>query len=667
MAGPCSIKILLLCAGIIGVADCQTSSDVVSTLSPARTTTNLNSSPVVSPTFTSSTPRTTATPAVASDTPAAPNTPSLTLSTLPSNTSIQTTIPTNASAANVNPANTSNETTPTTTPTTNQTDSQALGNQTQTSPPTTQSTTTVTPTTEAPTPPQCSYTVTPIKFGFQINFINSSLGTYTVNVKEEGQNQIGGKAIFQHSNPNITTHNITALKPCTDYEHNVTFDHAGTKILCDHSDYKTTVTTMEMTEDDIKRSSCIPGYLCYKSDWNISSVQITANNIEAVQCPSDNKKFCIKPGYDDICTNLTTTFTQEKCVKSSFNHIQHISAAEFLNSNEINLIPPTELPAKIEANLPPNCIYLTIDYTCSDSYNNPKKVSELEPFTDYTCTGQIKENDVIIKNTPAIRFKIDCDLNIATQRDSTNTSIELSWTTTSQKCQEVLPELDGLSYDCSCHPVNSVWDKKHAKLNKQKPGRACHFSGLKPYTDYICKVQPIYNNKNVAKPTEVKEKTEPGVPDDISTLVPSVPEHNAIKVTCPHVKFFRGPEKLYNATLSYNGVIRKTKPPKTNCDFTFKDLSYLTTYKVEVVAFNGYLYSKTKTAHVDTLYNDKVLIGFLVLIFILIILTSVALLWVVYKIHMMKPRNSQDVNEDVMLESTAIYANVPQWHQKERR
>ncbi|XP_067452634.1 receptor-type tyrosine-protein phosphatase C-like [Thunnus thynnus] len=504
---------------------------------------------------------------------------------------------------------------------------------------------------DSPPPPQCSYTVTPIKFGFQIKFINSPPDNYTINVKEEGKNETGIKYPAQRSNPNITTHNIRHLKPCTVYKYDVTFDHAGTEILCDHSDNKTTVKTMEMTKDDIKLSSCIPGYLCYKSDWNISFVQI--NNIEAVQCPNDNKTFCIKPGYHDICTNLTTTFTQEKCVKSSFNHIQHISAAEFLNPSEINLTLPTKLPAKIEANFPPNCTDLTIDYICSDSYN--KNLSELEPFTDYTCTGQIKENDVTIKNKTAIKFKIDCDLNIITQSILTDTSIELNWTTTSQKCQEVLPELKGLSYDCSCHPVGSTSDKKHAKLNKQRPGGTCHFSGLKPYTDYTCEVQPTYNNKKVAKPTRDREKTKPGVPEDFSMFKISVPEHNVIKVTC-RVEDFRGPKEQYNATLSYNNDVIEEKKSRNKCEFTFKDLSYSTTYDVEVVAFNGHLSSKTKTERVSTSYNDKALIGFLVF---LVILTSVAGLWGVHKIYMMKRRNSENVYDDVMLESTAIYANVP--------
>ncbi|XP_067452631.1 receptor-type tyrosine-protein phosphatase C [Thunnus thynnus] len=547
--------------------------------------------------------------------------------------------------ANVTPANTSNETTPTTTSTSNPKVSQARGNQTQTSPPTTQSITTVTPTTEAP--PQCSYTVTPIKFGFQINFINSSLDTYTINVKEEGQNQIGGKAIFQHSNPNITTHNIRHLKPCTDYEHNVTFDHAGIEISCNHSDSNTTVKTMEMTEDDIKLSSCLPGYLCYKSDWDISSVQI--NNLTAMRCPSDNKTFCIKPGYNDICTNLMTTFTQEKCV-NSFNHIQHISAAEFLNSSEINVTPPTELPAKIDRkNVLPNCTDLTIDYICSDSDNNPKNLSELEPFTKYTCTGQIKRDNVTIKNTTDIHVKIDCDFKIENKSsNSTDTSIGLNWTTTSQKCQEVLPELKGLSYDCSCRSVGSTSDKKRAKLDKQRPGGACNVSGLTPFIDYTCKVQPTYNKNEKPQSTDVKEKTKPGVPGDFSKFDISVPEHNVIKVTC-RVEHFHGPERQYNATLSYNNDVIEEKKSRNNCDFTFKDLSYLTTYKVEVVAFNGYLSSKTKTERVDTSYNDKALIGFLVF---LIILTSVALLVVVYKIFILKRRKSHDMGENMMLIST---------------
>ncbi|XP_051231661.1 uncharacterized protein LOC127349797 [Dicentrarchus labrax] len=63
-------------------------------------------------------------------------------------------------------------------------------------------------------------------------------------------------------------------------------------------------------------------------------------------------------------------------------------------------------------------------------------------------------------------------------------------------------------------------------------------------------------------------------------------------------------------------------------------------------------------------YNDKALIGSLVF---LIILIPVALLF--YKIYIRKCRKSHDVNDDMMLESEAIYVNArpPGWRHREAR
>ncbi|XP_062279940.1 receptor-type tyrosine-protein phosphatase C [Scomber scombrus] len=406
--------------------------------------------------------------------------------------------------------------------------------------------------------------------------------------------------------------------------------------------------TNPMIEGDIKPGSCDPRYPCFNTDWNITSVQITANNIEAkvMPCPSDNKTFCIKPGFNDICTNLTTTFTAKMCGNSSFSFTHNISAAEFLSSSEIRQTNPKELPANITDNLHqlyPNCTNLTIDYICSGSGNNFKNLSKLEPFTDYNCTGQIKENNVTIKNTTAIHVRVDCELKIENKEPtSTNTSIELSWTTTSRNCTKVLPNLEKLSYDCRCHPDN--W--KHVTVNKPEGG-TCEVSGLTPFTDYTCSVQPKYNNQLVSKPTEVKQKTGVGVPDDVGKLLPSVPEHNVIKVTCPNVKNFFGPKNIYIANLFYDGAIQKPQQEGKKCEFEFKDLSYSTDYVVEVVAFNGHFSSKTVSSKtVNTLYNDKAVIGFLVF---LIILTSVALLVVIYKIYILRHRKSHDMTENLML------------------
>lgn len=48
--------------------------------------------------------------------------------------------------------------------------------------------------------------------------------------------------------------------------------------------------------------------------------------------------------------------------------------------------------------------------------NKSKILSELEPFTDYSCTGQIKDNDnnITIKNTTAVHVEIHCGMLIFT-------------------------------------------------------------------------------------------------------------------------------------------------------------------------------------------------------------------------------------------------------------
>ncbi|XP_053178978.1 uncharacterized protein LOC128362262 [Scomber japonicus] len=217
------------------------------------------------------------------------------------------------------PVYTSKEISPTTTPTNNDTDSQTTSNLTQTSLPITQSTTKENQTTAG------SYTVTPFKTGFMINITNSPLGNYTIHVKEKDQNEASNE-VFQHTNQN-SLHYISNLKPCTVYEHNVTFSNASIE-TCMPLSNENTKTTNPMIDGDIKPVSCDPGSLCFNTDWNITSVKITANNIAAqvMPCRSDNKVFCIRPDFNDICTNLTTIFTAEKCGNSSFNFTHHISA-----------------------------------------------------------------------------------------------------------------------------------------------------------------------------------------------------------------------------------------------------------------------------------------------------------------------------------------------------
>ncbi|XP_030288898.1 receptor-type tyrosine-protein phosphatase C-like [Sparus aurata] len=424
-----------------------------------------------------------------------------------------------------------------------------------------------------------------------------------------------------------------------------------------------------MSETDIKdvtsTSSCVPGSVCYWSEWDISSSMSTSDHIPAQSCTSDNKIFCIKPGFNDICSDLTTTFTSGNC--SPFRLTKNIPVG-FLIPSEIHPSVQRKLPAEIDTTLPSHC-NLTTDYTCQDG--QIKELSELEPFTNYSCIGHIKDmNNVIIINTTDIPVRINCDLQINNMKPSvTETSIHLSWTTTSTNCQDVLPKLSKLSYDCSCSPAHN---KPKFPVKTDSPGGSCDIKGLESWTDYTCIVQPKYNNSNLEGTSDVvRQKTGPGKPDKVTSLSLSTPENNEIKVTCGPPKNLKGSRRAYHARLYPSGDPQEfiEANPKEKCDFVFKDLNYSTTYIVEVTVSNEKQGSDPVRDRVDTKYNDKAVTGVLVfftIIIIIIIITAV----VVCRIYVLKRRKSRNnVNEDMMLESTAIYVNAPPpgWRRKEAR
>ncbi|XP_065811804.1 receptor-type tyrosine-protein phosphatase C isoform X2 [Labrus bergylta] len=541
--------------------------------------------------------------------------------------------------------------TSTTNSTSKKTDPQTTTSQNQTSNANTTSSTVAPPTTATTkTPPPCSYAVSTIKFGFKIDITSATTGTYDINIKEEAHPETEVIRVF-HSNQ-TSSHKIKHLKPCTEYKHAVEFnDSAGNITFCSYTGNKTSELTTQMELKDIEDGSCIPGYVCYRSDWNIGSSMSASNNVAAEPCRRTNStEFCIKPGIDDICPNLTTTFTSAMCMNSSFEKIKR--NVDYLNVSGLQPEIPTELPInKIQTKLPQNCSNLNIVHTCLDidEISEPIKPIELEPFTNYSCMGQIKENNVTIKNTTAIKFNIDCDLTTTiTKPFVTNTSVEFSWTTTSQKCKDVLTKSPKLSFPCSCVPHHSK--HKHSKSSRG----GCLIDGLDPYTNYKCGVEPRYKKKVFVKITSPVE-TLVGKPADISKPLVTLPGHNEIKVTCTLLGRFYGPGGYYIARLRYGDIVLTQKNMTKECLFTFKDLSYSTTYILEVAAGNKKFEGNLKHEVVTTQYNDKAVIGFLIF---LIILTSVALLLVVYKIFILKRRQSHDMSENIKLITTNDEENL---------
>uniref|UniRef100_A0A1A7W8W8 Receptor-type tyrosine-protein phosphatase C n=2 Tax=Iconisemion striatum TaxID=60296 RepID=A0A1A7W8W8_9TELE len=493
-------------------------------------------------------------------------------------------------------------------------------------------------------PPMCSYNVAMIKFGARIDVVNSTAGKYTIEITENGQ-QVFKKKFNISSSNETSTHEIKPLKPCTGYKYEVRLksDANGSDTTCSGSGLQ--AKTAIINETDIIYGPPEPGLVCYQSKWNLSSLLVTPQTHKTEHF-ENGTKVCFKLAEEDFCSDLNVSLRYETCKNFSFNTTWNITD-DYLIPMNIDQTKPTKLPANIEPQFPKNCKNLTAEYTCSDADNVTRNLSSLEPFTDYTCTGQIKNLGVSINKTlPPVHIRIDCDLEINYKgnykdNENTNTSITLNWETTSENCKNVLSNLKELSYNCSCEG-----GKRHEGHTIIQPdGGSCKIAGLEAYTDYTCKVHPKYKNHRVSGEKWTVRITDAGVPDDITGLKLTLPENNQIHVTCDSNKKFRGPMMLYKARL-YGGPSMIEKWETGKCSFKFEDLSFLTTYKVEVFADNGKLVGKKSEKSIKTSYDANALIGFLVF---LIILTAVALLLVLYKIYVLKRRKSHDMDENMEL------------------
>uniref|UniRef100_A0A8C7IWU9 protein-tyrosine-phosphatase n=1 Tax=Oncorhynchus kisutch TaxID=8019 RepID=A0A8C7IWU9_ONCKI len=179
---------------------------------------------------------------------------------------------------------------------------------------------------------------------------------------------------------------------------------------------------------------------------------------------------------------------------------------------------------------------------------------------------------------------------------------------------------------------------------------------MQPFTNYTCSIEPRYKDmsydtlKKVSKTIQTDDHNVIcclclclTVPDEVMKMSVISTQNNAFTITCDELKpvQWKGKEKWYIATISGS----ETKPQNNQkCNFTIADLGYLTDYTI--VTYNGKYKSKPIKKHITTRYNDKAVIGFLVF---LIILTSLALIFVLYKIYILQRKKSNNNDEQIEL------------------
>ncbi|XP_044288204.1 receptor-type tyrosine-protein phosphatase C isoform X2 [Varanus komodoensis] len=337
------------------------------------------------------------------------------------------------------------------------------------------------------------------------------------------------------------------------------------------------------------------------------------------------------------CEHYHINITSESCRDKHYIHVPPVG-------RKLNYAK-TESSVSLKWNVPDNFgCSLKYSYQCNDNLISGKiseptqKWYSLSPNTDYTCKSVIIFNGATVI-TENVTFKTDYGKpnkpeNVQLEVHATN--ISLTWVEPRNKSNG---PIDGYMVEI-CN-----WKQQyHCELQNTSLFSHLWFN-LNPYTKYCCSVwaYTVGNNKILAGERETKNvTTAPAPPKPVEGLKAHLTENanNAVRIICTKPKEINGPMEHF--MLEWDGGSRNG----SHCEFEVTDLYYLTRYTFKVTFFNGKFPSEIRSVTVDTRYNSKALIGFLAF---LIVVTSLALLIVLYKIYILKREKARNADEDVVL------------------
>ncbi|XP_037681020.1 receptor-type tyrosine-protein phosphatase C isoform X2 [Choloepus didactylus] len=261
------------------------------------------------------------------------------------------------------------------------------------------------------------------------------------------------------------------------------------------------------------------------------------------------------------------------------------------------------------------------------------EIGSLKPEHNYTFYSKILYNgqefvhkERIIKTDFGIPDK---PLSLTRGNESSPYQLVINWT----------PPQSFFSKFIFCYTDNSEICKHLDKTQTQYVVQK-----LKPYTKYSVSLQA----ETIGKVLRTGEKmtkvfqTEIAVPSSVQNTVVSLHDSdNSVLVVCKAPSEANGPGIQYHLEVK-NGDELIRNESKEECRFFVSDLQYSTRYAFEVYFYNGKYSGPRVIIHQATSYNTKALIIFLAF---LIIMTSIALLVVLYKIYDLHKKRSSDLDE----------------------
>ncbi|KAM9280024.1 receptor-type tyrosine-protein phosphatase C isoform 3-T3 [Cariama cristata] len=403
---------------------------------------------------------------------------------------------------------------------------------------------------------------------------------------------------------------------------------ASTGIIPTHTIEAPTVTTEEPCDDKIE-------YIITSITDVKDMVEVTLKNVRK------NRKYEILETNEIFHGNLSTytarlwrcmryTVRAESCTDNYLTIQPESSKAPFKVENI------TDTSAKVCWENSLNCANVTVK--CKDLTGftelgqTCRELNTLSPNREYKCTGTVHfyEEEVVSQS-----FNITTDYGAPEAPENLTVlcdarSVSVTWKEPSDISKG---PIDG--YIVRCNGTEEEQDNTTNFICRE----------LEPYTRGMVYVIPYtfskYNSGKIrGKAGRCNFTTKSAEPQQVTDVNATLTADNAVQIKCKSQQVY-GAKTVFELTWENDGT---TDFRENHCDFKKENLLYLTNYTFSILVFNGEHRGQPVKKSIRTRYNSKALIIFLVF---LIVVTSIALLLVLYKIydlHKKKLSSSEAMN-----------------------
>ncbi|XP_061321119.1 receptor-type tyrosine-protein phosphatase C isoform X1 [Pezoporus flaviventris] len=287
-------------------------------------------------------------------------------------------------------------------------------------------------------------------------------------------------------------------------------------------------------------------------------------------------------------------------------------------------------PLDCSANVTVRCKGLPVFTELNESC---KELNNLSTNSQYNCTGTIHYFEKKLVNQ---EFIITTDYGAPEAPENLTVISEARYVSVTWKKPSDISKgpVDGYLVTCN--------DREEKLVSKTS--HICH--ELEPYTNGSVSVTPYTRstfNRGLyrGKTGRCNFRTKSAEPQQVIDVNATLTADNAVHIKCKSQQVY-GAQKIFELTWENDG----TNDSRHKCDFKKENLSYLTNYTFTILVFNGEYRGQPVKTSIKTRYNSKALIIFLVF---LIIVTSIALLLVLYKIYGLHKNKLSNSSEGVNL------------------